>query len=290
MAYYIKQGQSSIFKLIKVYENECEILKNIKNINKNKKEKIVKKMKQKEINEIVLSCQLQEDKEFVSLLNNYDITILDGKWLMQYMLKDIINYLKDKQKLLDLDEITILCNDLTDEVSYHIKSFADEYKKIRIVTNHIEKFKKIEEDLFKQNGISIIITNNKRKALSKSKLIINFDFVEEIINQYNIYENAVIINLNDKIKINKKRFCGLIINDYEVKIEEENIENKPEYFNLVDVIKKKNDFKLKEILEEKIYLCVMKQANYKRFEMIEKIIKESGIKIKNLYGSNSIID
>ena len=32
-----------------------------------------------------------------------------------------------------------------------------------------------------------------------------------------IYENAIIINLEEKIKINKKRFCGKIIDDYNIK-------------------------------------------------------------------------
>ena len=44
-----------------------------------------------------------------------------------------------------------------------------------------KKFKKLENDLYEQNGVPIIISNNKKKSLSKSELIINFDFIEEDI-------------------------------------------------------------------------------------------------------------
>lgn len=204
MGCYIKQGQSSILQDIKLIENECQILKPLDKITKKKKEKIIQKITRKGINQVVVSKDIKNNQEFIDLLNNYDITIFDGKWLMQYMLRPIINYLKKQRE--NIDEITILANDLTNEVTQNLKRFANTYKKIRIVTNHLEKFKRVEEELFETTGIPIIISNNKRKALAKSEIIINFDFVQEIINQYNINENATIINLSDKIKINKKRF------------------------------------------------------------------------------------
>lgn len=204
MGYYVKQGQSSMFQYLKLKDEECQILKEISMLKKNKKEKIVQKIKRKGINPIVISRKIKQDLDFIEILNNYDITIFDGKWFMQYILQEIIDYLKDKTK--NIDEITILTNDLTDEVRQNIRKFANKYKKIRIVTNHLERFRSVEEELLEKCGIPIITTNNKRKALIKSGLIINFDFVQETINQYNINENAIIINLNSKIKVNKKRF------------------------------------------------------------------------------------
>lgn len=284
MGYYIKQGQSSIFQYITLVEEECQILKPISNITKKKKEKVVQKIKRKGINQVVVSKEIKENKEFIALLNNYDITIIDGKWLMQYMLQRIINYLIKKTE--NADEITILANDLTNEVKQNIKRLAGIYKKIRIVTNHIEKFKRVEEELFENSGIAIIISNNKRKALAKSELIINFDFVQETINQYNINENAIIINLSDKIKINKKRFCGTIITDYEVEIQNLDIESNLEILDLQDILNKQIDFSLKEILEEKIYSNIGKVPNYNVFETVENIIKKYNIQIRELYGLN----
>ena len=209
MIYYVKEGQRSIFPKIKIKENECEISEINNNIKKT--ERTIKKIKKKNINQIVLSKQLKKKQEFIKLLNNYDITIFHGKWLMQFLLQEIILYLNEKEKIKNIDEITILANDLSNVVKQNIINFANLYKKIRIVTNHLVKFKRLEEELYEKNGVSIIMTNNKRKALSKSDLIINFDFVEEIINQYIINENAIIINLDKKIKVNKKRFNGIII-------------------------------------------------------------------------------
>lgn len=288
MAYYIKQGQSSIFQEIKIIEDECQIQKTISKISTKKLEKIVKKIKKKNINPVVLSKEIKQNQEFIEMLNNYDITIFDGKWLMQYMLQDIIVYLKEKQKIKTDDEITILANDLNNEVKQNIKTFANIYKKIRIVTNHLEKFKKLEQELYEENGTPIIITNNKRKALAKSELIINFDFVQECINQYNINENAIIINLGEKIKINKKRFNGIVITDYEVEIEKNDEEDETEV--LESIIKKQTEFALKEILEERIYTESKKQLNFNIFQTVQNAIKKYKINIKELNGINGVIN
>lgn len=288
MAYYLKEGQSSIFPKVKIHENECVISKigtNIKRI-----EKTVKKIQKKNIRQVVLNRKIKENEQFIKELNNYDIATIDGKWLMQYMLKDIIAYLEEKRKISNADEITILVNDLNDEVKQNIKRFANIYKKIRIITNHLEKFRRIEQELYEENGISIIITNNKRKALSKASLIVNFDFEQESINQYNINENAIIINLSDKIRINKKRFSGIIITDYEVEFQNLEEKNELEILNLEDIFIKQKEFLLKEILEEKIYSSLAKQPSYSSFETVEKIIEKCNIKISELYGINGVIN
>lgn len=287
MAYYIKEGQSSIFKNVKINENECKIPPTTSNIKRMKK--IGSKLKKKKIEQVVLSRKIKNGKEFIEILNNYDITIFDGKWFMQYLLKDIIDYVKQKMRITNDDEISILANDLNNEVKQNIKKFANTYKKIRVVTNHLEKFEELEKEMCEENGTSIIITNNRRKALAKSVLIINFDFVQETINQYNIAENAIIINLNDKIKINKKRFCGIIITDYEVEIQNADKQKELKLLDLEDILKKQEEFSLKEILEEKIYSIAEKQPNFKKFQMIENIIKKYNIKIKEVHVLNGIL-
>ncbi len=285
MAYYIKQGQRSIFQEIKIIEDECQIQKNISKLSYKKLEKLVKKIKKKNINPVVLSKEIKRNQELIEILNNNDITIFDGKWFMQYMLQDITRYLE--QKISTTDEITILANDLSDEVKQNIKIFSNMYKKIRIVTNHLEKFKKLEQELYEENGTPIITTNNKRKALAKSDLIVNFDFVQESINQYNINENAIIINLSKKIKITKKRFNGIVITDYEVEIEKSDEEDKIKF--LEDVTRKQKEYELKEILEEKIYAECEKQPNFNIFQTVQNIIKKYNITIKELKGKNGVI-
>ena len=119
----------------------------------------------------------------------------------------------------------------------------------------------------------ITITNNKRKSLLKSEIILNFDFVQEVLNEYNIYENAIIINIEGDIKILKKRFNGINVNNYEIKSIISN--------DLFSVEKLKY-FYLKDLAEAEIY-------RKDSFENIKKDIKKGKYEIKNLYGNNGIV-
>lgn len=63
--------------------------------------------------------------------------------------------------------------------------------------------------------------NNKRKSLAKAKVIINIDFPQEFINQYIIYEKAIIVDINQNIKSTRKRFEGVVIQDYDICVRNE---------------------------------------------------------------------
>ena len=154
----------------------------------------------------------------------------------------------------------------------NLKIIMQKYKRVNIVTNHIEKFRKIEEQILEKYGIMITVGNNKRKSLSKAKIILNVDFPTELVNNYNIYEEAIIINLKNKVKINKKRFNGININDYEIKFEN------------IDVLdyKKFAFFDKKDLYEAMIY---KKQP----FTNILNKIEKDKVEIEKLYGSNNIL-
>ena len=168
--------------------------------------------------------------------------------------------------------ISILVNDINDNILENIKEIVKEYKKINIVTNHIEKFKKIEKQILEKEGIMLVISNNRRKSLIKSKIILNIDFPTELINKYQIYEEAIIVNLKGNVKIEKKRFNGININDYEIcfKYEDE--------FDF----EKKEKYNKKDIYEAKI---IKKQPN----KFIMKRIDEDQVKIIELVGNKSTI-
>ena len=207
MVYYIKQDEKLRFRKLKIDDNICKI--SIKSHN-NMATKIVKKIKKNNIEQVVLSKKIKKNKDIIKELNNYNITILDGKWLMQYMIKEIIFYLEEHKKINDSDEIAILANNSNNEIKRVINELLERYKKVRVVTNNLEIFKKMENELLDYYGIPVIVSNNKRKALNKSSLIINFDFNQENINEYNINEKAIIINLNEEIKIKKKDLMDLL--------------------------------------------------------------------------------
>lgn len=137
----------------------------------------------------------------------------------------------------------MMINDLTDIEFENIKTLARKYKTINIVTNHIEKFKNLEKQLQENEGIIITITNNKKKSLMKSQIILNIDFPKELINKYNIQDEAIIVNVRGNIKINKKRFNGLNINDYEIDFRDDKKDNKA----------LSNKFYLKDLYESELY-------------------------------------
>lgn len=212
------------FDLIKVQENTIMLPLKEKMQEKQiekmaiKTNKIINKLSNSK--KVVLSKEIKKEEKYINYLNTYGMQIADGRWLFEILLTDIVQYIIDKQKI-EKANISILINDLTDIELENIKVLARKYKTINIVTNHIEKFKKIEQQLEEKEGIIITITNNKKKSLMKSQIIINVDFPNEMINKYRINENSNIINIRGKIKINQKRFNGLNINDYEIDYRED---------------------------------------------------------------------
>ena len=70
----------------------------------------------------------------------------------------------------------------------------------------MEKFKKLEKEIFEKDGIMVTVTNNKKKSLAKSNVILNYDFPTELINKYKIYDEAIILNVKQNVSISSKRF------------------------------------------------------------------------------------
>ena len=122
-----------------------------------------------------------------------------------------------------------------------IENLSRKFKTISIVTNNIQKFEQFKDKLYNEFGIILTLSNNKKKALLKSNIIVNVDFPDEVLNKYYIYDNAMIINLEEYVNIHKKRFSGKIINDYNILLKENsNIaielqKNKYEKYDLKDL-------------------------------------------------------
>ena len=261
-------------KLIKVENNTitvpiCEKTTN-KQIEKlaQKTNKIINKLSNSK--KVVLSKQAQEEVQFVNYLNSYGIQIANGRWLFEILLTNIVEYLIHKKKI-EKANISILINDLTEIELRNIKTLAIKYKTINIVTNHIEKFTKLEEKL-QEEGVIITITNNKKKSLMKSNIIINVDFPKELLNKYRIKEDSDIINLRGKMKIIQKRFNGLNINNYEIDFRDDKKE----------ICAYSGKFYLRDLYESKLY---KKQG----IDAILQEINRDKIVIKKLYLNNGTI-
>lgn len=272
--YYIEQSDKpnrmlKILKFIKIDDNKIILPVSGEEINEKYQRKMAEKtykiLGRTNSNKVVISKIINKYIYFKNYLYSLNIDIVDGKWLFRIMIPDILNYIIKKYELEKQEiELSILLNDVSDIEIQQIKEFANEYKRINIVTNHISKFKNLEDKIYEEIGNLITVNNNKKKSLLKSKIIINYDFPNELINKYNIYEEAIIVNILDKIKIDKKRFNGIIINDFEI--------NKKENLK----------YDSKQLYESKFF---KKQS----FDYIKNKLKEDNVKIVNIKGNSGNI-
>ena len=282
--YYIEKvdklcGINKIIKTVKIQENRIIIPANNigelkeKQIIKlaNKTDKILQKVHSKKI---VLSKELYKLETYKNILysSGYDIT--DGKWLFEAISYKILDYIANKKDIKKEETtLSVLVNNLTDYTLENIKIFAKNFKTLNIVTNHIDKFKNLIDKIYDEYGVIITVTNNKRKSLIKSKIIFNIDFPKELLNKYNIFDEAIIVNINGNMKINKKRFNGLIINDYEIRINPQAIQS---YTGNIE------NYYIKQLYEAEFYQNIP-------FYDFNKKVKADGLEICGLYGINGKI-
>ena len=142
-----------------------------------------------------------------------------------------------------------------------------------LVTNHIEKLRRTEKELYDNNGILIVVANNVKKSLVKTPIILNLDFNMQVLNKYKINENVIIINIEGDMKIKSKRFSGININDYEIEVGRE------------ETIWRENmrEFKNKDLLESVLYIR-------DTFSNIRRKIMKNKVSIKEVYGENGKIE
>lgn len=256
-------------KIILPIEKDKPISKEIAGKLSKKTNKLLKNANSKKI---ILSNNIKQQELFTNYLNTYGFEIINGKWLFELLTGEIIEYIIKRKELNPQEtQISFLVNQLNEITFENMKQSFKKYRRINIVTNHIEKFKNIEKEYWDEYGIAILVTNNKKKSLAKSNIIINIDFPDELINKYQIFEEAFIVNIQKNVKIKRKRFNGYCINDYEIEVGKED-------FNYED----KNKYSIKDIYEAEIY----KNQPYK--ELKKKLIKDR-IKISKLIAINGEI-
>ena len=280
--YYIQESDKPVlvarmFNIVEIVGDKIILpISNKENFNDYKAKNLVRKIKKilyrTGCKTIVLSKYLKRQKNFIKLLKNCEIGIIDGKWLFSILSSKVLDYIAEKEKLRkeEINVSILLDKEDKDYIMENIKNIIKTYRSVNIVTQNLGKFKKMEKDIFEQEGTMLTITNNKKKSLLRSKIILNVDFTSEQVNKYNIPDEAIIVNLNGNVEINKKRFNGLNLNDYEISFEN---------FEEFDYDKDKLYFQ-KDIYESSIY---KKQP----YEYIEKKIKKDKVNIIKLIGKRT---
>lgn len=201
--------------------------------------------------------------------------ILNGKTLLKNIITDIMLYLDRGENSIQLARLHILVNEYTRQNIGIIKELARKVKCLNIITENLKFYKKIQEELYEQEGIAISVTNNKKKSLKKSQLIVNFDFYNEQIKKYVIDRECRIINLAQENLELKNSYNGIIVNSANIHVSKKIIE----FFEMHALI---NNFNILELYESLVY-------NNSHTKICEKIIKDK-VQIVNLLGNRGIIN
>lgn len=250
--------------ILPIEEEETIDEKKIKILTK----KIIRILDKTNCRTIILSKYLKENKEFLENLKNKDLNIIDGKWLFLILSEKVLDYVARKKDLKKEEtNVSILVNNnFNDYVLENIKEIIKQYKTVNIVTKQIDKFKKIEKQIMEEEGINILITNNKKKSLVRSNIILNVDFDTDLINKYNIPEEGIIINLQENVKITRKRFNGISINDYEIKYQ-----NYDEYDYEKEKYYDRKDMYEAMIYKKQPYECIKRKIDRDKVEIVKLI-------------------
>ena len=280
MIIYIKQFKTMkliyrIFSLFKIEKEENRTIIYLpinKHTRKRRLERVTNKLSKylynNAIKNVVLQNELMQNEVVKNVLYSNNINILDGsklsKFLMYNIIKKIYAY---KNKNIQAGEITVLVNENNSINVENLNLLARNVKRLNIITNNTHKFSKLVEYMYNEIGIIIKLSSNKNTNLSHSDIIVNIDFPEEEINKLRIPINSIILNTPKNIKINSKKFSGINIQNWEIKI--------PEKFG-------EEDFNDVILYEASIY--------NKTIPSVFEQIKLDNIKVGNLIGINGVIN
>lgn len=267
MVGYIKTRQEK--NIIKKILNKIEI-EEYENGNKytipkfNKK--LLEKLKEDNIKNIVVAKKDKENIEFLNNIYSNNMNIIDGRILFKHLIPEIIEYISNVCKINKNDmQITILANDYSQINIFYINELITEVKSVNIVTNNINRFKQFADRLYNKEAIVVPIMNNKNKSLLNKKIILNIDFSEEQLKKYKMNRKAIIINIENNIEKVNRTFTGVNINNYKL------ISKKEE-----------SEFEENEIYESYIIM--------NKIQDIREIIIKENLQIKSFIGNRGEID
>lgn len=237
----------------------------ISNLNRRCVEKLRKLIKKDNIKQVACEEEIQQyvDKKI----------LIDEKDIIKYLILEILEYIFEIQgKKMEQEDIYFWINKDEDIYLENIKTLSEKFKTTNIITEELSKFQKIVENIFEEET-TIYLSNNKRKSLRRAKYIVNFDYGIGEIEKYNINRTAILINIEQKVKIESMAFEGISINNVNIQIPDELIE----HFGRM----------MEKINKNILYMSLVNQKQ--ELARIKDRIKEDNIHILNLIGDKGII-
>lgn len=206
------------FNIFEKNEDEQKIIYTLYSLNKKGIKKIERKIKTINV-PIILSKEIKENakKEEYKNTKIYKIikSLKEDKTIFRKYIEEVLNNVVTRTKEFpEQQSLYILAKSENVKIKNEIISMLSRYKAVNIVTTNLREFQKLEENLDK-NLETFTVLNNKRKSLARAQYIINIDFSEEELLEYNINRTANIFNLNTE-KLHLNNFDGYIINNIEI--------------------------------------------------------------------------
>lgn len=259
-------------------ELETELENSIKKLKMHSLQPKIKKLEkeQKNINCNRKSRNLknrQTKEEKLDFLINKKVKILNGKGLMPYLIKEILEYSMKKQNTTtQLEDIYFCIKEAKPIYIENINNLAQHFKTINIITPNIIKFQNLADRIEENQNSIITVINNKKKSLKRAQWIVNFDFTKEELAQYVIYRRAIILEIGKEGEYDNICFEGACIQKAQIETS----------------IEIKNFFEKYYLLEncslEALYESLINEKQ--NFNKVKEQMQQDQIRIVKLSGRN----
>ena len=239
-------------------------------INERMLQKILDIMNEKDIDTIVCADALQRNELFMKWVNNNNCNVLDGSWLMKFLMCDILEkiaYIKNIR--IDSMEVSVFIKNFSDYHIEEIKVIAKRCKVLNIITDNVRKFEYVEKLLNEECGVMVNITGNIEKSSKRADVIFNFDFAKDELDKCNMKKNSIVVQMNREEYIRKD---GIVIR----------------FFKLNLPIRYDEKFaRFNHFNEEILYESIVYYKN--SFKNIMAILRRDNVNIRYFIGNNGKI-
>ena len=220
--------------------------------------------------------------------------ILTGRRLMHYMNYEILEYILTVQKTtMKQEDIYFLIKKDNDMDLQFLSRFVEMCKTVNIVTNDMERFKRVQENLDQKENILISVSNNKSKALKKAKYILNVNMDKKEIEKFKINRDAIIINFKENIQYKNPSFDGINVTYFQIHIPDEYIEQLEPINGLgeFDTARLYESILLKKVENAKKHITMLSKEELEKHKNITAyMIEDDGVRVTGLIGNNGRIN